>query len=71
MEDFTPEERERHEKGKELRILKEKLFNYMSRRLAINKHNRDVRKLQKEREEAGLPWPPPAAPPPVKKSQKK
>ena len=72
MLDFTtPEERERHEREKEFRIAKERLSNYMSRRLAINKHNRDVRKLQKEREDAGLPWPPPPAPPPDKKSRKK
>jgi hypothetical protein len=67
----TPEARKRHEREKELRIIRERLSNYMSRRLAINKHNRDVRKLQKEREEAGLPWPPPPAPPPDKKSRKK
>jgi hypothetical protein len=71
MLDSTPEARKRHEREKELRIIRERLSNYMSRRLAINKHNRDVRKLQKEREEAGLPWPPPPAPPPDKKSRKK
>lgn len=71
MLDFTSEERKRHERAKELRIIRERLSNYMSRRLEVNKWNRDVRKLQKEREDAGLPWPPPPAPPPEKKSRKK
>ena len=60
MPNFTEEERKkRHEEQKKLRKKLEGLSGYMSRRLEINKWNRDVRKLQKEHEALGLPWPPP------------